>query len=257
MAEAPVKVEIDDGIVTIILNRPESRNAANKALAEGVSEGLHGDRTRRTVAALASGIVVESAAVGRGAVVRIHRDRVVLAESGAGVLGKGATREVDPAAGVGPVGAEAPFQAAPAAQPEARIYFCDLTDATSLDGIYSAAARALGVESRPGNAAEQLSTVMRLRGECLLALDNFEQVCILLQGVRIAGAVVHVAANSVQVEVVVRIVYARITDVAQPVPVGICLSRVADVRAVVHVAAHAVPVQVVVDIERTIVARVA
>ena len=38
--EAPVKVEIDDGVITIILNRPKSRNAANKALAEGVSEAI-------------------------------------------------------------------------------------------------------------------------------------------------------------------------------------------------------------------------
>lgn len=35
-----VLVSVDDGIMTITLNRPEARNAANKALAEGVAKAL-------------------------------------------------------------------------------------------------------------------------------------------------------------------------------------------------------------------------
>jgi len=40
MSEQPVLTEIADGILTIILNRPAAKNAANKALAEGVAAAI-------------------------------------------------------------------------------------------------------------------------------------------------------------------------------------------------------------------------
>ncbi|MEQ9465122.1 MAG: crotonase/enoyl-CoA hydratase family protein [Haliea sp.] len=40
MSEQPVLTEIADGILTITLNRPAARNAANKALAEGVAAAI-------------------------------------------------------------------------------------------------------------------------------------------------------------------------------------------------------------------------
>ncbi|MFU8765709.1 MAG: crotonase/enoyl-CoA hydratase family protein [Haliea sp.] len=40
MSEQPVLTEIADGILTITLNRPAAKNAANKALAEGVAAAI-------------------------------------------------------------------------------------------------------------------------------------------------------------------------------------------------------------------------
>ena len=40
MTDQPVIVSEADGIITITLNRPEAKNAVNKALAEGVSNAL-------------------------------------------------------------------------------------------------------------------------------------------------------------------------------------------------------------------------
>ena len=56
------------------------------------------------------------------------------------------------------------------------VYFCDLSEARSLDGIYFAVARALGVHLGAGDAGVHLGDAIAGRGRCLVAIDNFEQV---------------------------------------------------------------------------------
>ena len=56
------------------------------------------------------------------------------------------------------------------------IWFCDLSDASSLDGIHYATASALGVRLGSGDAGMQLTETIAGRGRCLVILDNFEQV---------------------------------------------------------------------------------
>jgi predicted ATPase/class 3 adenylate cyclase/Tfp pilus assembly protein PilF len=56
------------------------------------------------------------------------------------------------------------------------VWFCDLADARSEEGICSAVARALDVPLGPGDPVVQLGHAVAGRGPCLLILDNFEQV---------------------------------------------------------------------------------
>jgi len=56
------------------------------------------------------------------------------------------------------------------------IWFCDLSDASSLDGIHYAAASALDVRLGAGDSAAQITEAITGRGRCLVVLDNFEQV---------------------------------------------------------------------------------
>ena len=56
------------------------------------------------------------------------------------------------------------------------VYFCDLSEARSLDGIYFAVAFALGVPLGKDDPALQLGHAIAGRGRCLMVLDNFEQV---------------------------------------------------------------------------------
>ena len=56
------------------------------------------------------------------------------------------------------------------------VYFCDLSEARSLDGVYFAAALALGVPLGKGDPGMQLGHAIAGRGRCLVILDNFEQV---------------------------------------------------------------------------------
>jgi len=56
------------------------------------------------------------------------------------------------------------------------IWFCDLSGASSLDGIHYATASALGVRLGAGDPATQLTDAIADRGHCLVVLDNFEQV---------------------------------------------------------------------------------
>jgi predicted ATPase/class 3 adenylate cyclase len=56
------------------------------------------------------------------------------------------------------------------------VYFCDLSDARSLDGIHFAVSMALGVPLVRGDAGVQLGHAIAGRGPCLVILDNFEQV---------------------------------------------------------------------------------
>jgi predicted ATPase/class 3 adenylate cyclase/Tfp pilus assembly protein PilF len=56
------------------------------------------------------------------------------------------------------------------------IYFCDLSDARSLDGIMGAVAVALDVPLSSADTGVQLGHAIAARGRCLVVLDNFEQV---------------------------------------------------------------------------------
>ena len=56
------------------------------------------------------------------------------------------------------------------------VYFCDLSDALSLEGIQYAVASALEVPLGTDEASAQLGNAIAGRGRCLVILDNFEQV---------------------------------------------------------------------------------
>ena len=56
------------------------------------------------------------------------------------------------------------------------VYFCDLSEAESLDGIHFAVAVALDVRLGAGDPGVQLGHAIAGRGRCLIILDNFEQV---------------------------------------------------------------------------------
>jgi predicted ATPase/class 3 adenylate cyclase/Tfp pilus assembly protein PilF len=56
------------------------------------------------------------------------------------------------------------------------VYFCDLSDAHSIDGIHSAVAVALGIPLGRAESGLQLGHAIAGRGRCLIILDNFEQV---------------------------------------------------------------------------------
>ena len=55
-------------------------------------------------------------------------------------------------------------------------WFCDLSQARSLDGIASAVSQALDVPLGKDDAVVQLGNAIAGRGACLVILDNFEQV---------------------------------------------------------------------------------
>jgi len=56
------------------------------------------------------------------------------------------------------------------------VYFCDLSDTHTLDGIHFVVAQALGVPLHEGDPSVQLGHAIASRGRCLVILDNFEQV---------------------------------------------------------------------------------
>jgi predicted ATPase len=56
------------------------------------------------------------------------------------------------------------------------VWFCDLTAAHSVDGIAHAVALALDLPLGGADPIQQLGTTLAFRGDCLLILDNFEQV---------------------------------------------------------------------------------
>lgn len=56
------------------------------------------------------------------------------------------------------------------------IWLCDLSDASSLDGIHYSIASTLGVRIGASDPATQLTEAIADRGRCLVVLDNFEQV---------------------------------------------------------------------------------
>ena len=55
-------------------------------------------------------------------------------------------------------------------------WFCDLSEARSLEGVCFAVAQALGVPLTRGEPAARLGHALAGRGRCLVILDNFEQV---------------------------------------------------------------------------------
>ncbi|MEO8134144.1 MAG: tetratricopeptide repeat protein [Betaproteobacteria bacterium] len=56
------------------------------------------------------------------------------------------------------------------------VYFCDLSEARSLDSIHFAVASALGVRIANNDPGLRLGDVIAGRGRCLVIFDNFEQV---------------------------------------------------------------------------------
>jgi predicted ATPase len=56
------------------------------------------------------------------------------------------------------------------------VYFCDLSEARSMEGVQFAVASALGVPLAQGDPAVQIGHAIAGRDRCLVILDNFEQV---------------------------------------------------------------------------------
>ncbi|HRP27132.1 MAG TPA: AAA family ATPase, partial [Burkholderiaceae bacterium] len=56
------------------------------------------------------------------------------------------------------------------------VYFCDLAEVRTLDGLAYAVALALGVPLGKDDAIAQLGNAIAGRGRCLVILDNFEQL---------------------------------------------------------------------------------
>ena len=56
------------------------------------------------------------------------------------------------------------------------VWFCDLSEARTLDGVLSVVARALGVPLAQADPLDQLGYALYARGRCLLVLDNLEQI---------------------------------------------------------------------------------
>ena len=56
------------------------------------------------------------------------------------------------------------------------VAFCDLSKARSLDGVMVAVAQALDISLGKSDPAAQLADAIASRGDCLIILDNFEQV---------------------------------------------------------------------------------
>jgi predicted ATPase len=55
-------------------------------------------------------------------------------------------------------------------------WFCDLSGATTPDGLLLAVAQGLGLALQKGDPGDQIGAAIQARGECLLLLDNAEQV---------------------------------------------------------------------------------
>ncbi|HEX6707778.1 MAG TPA: tetratricopeptide repeat protein [Albitalea sp.] len=57
------------------------------------------------------------------------------------------------------------------------VWFCDLSQARTLDGVGHAVAQGLGVPLGKADPVSQIGNAIAGRGTCLVILDNFEQVC--------------------------------------------------------------------------------
>jgi predicted ATPase/class 3 adenylate cyclase len=62
------------------------------------------------------------------------------------------------------------------------VWFCDLSQATSLDGILHSVGQGLDVPLSGGDPGAQLGHAIAGRGQCLVILDNFEQVANYAEG---------------------------------------------------------------------------
>jgi predicted ATPase/class 3 adenylate cyclase len=56
------------------------------------------------------------------------------------------------------------------------IWYCDLSQATTFDGVCGAVAQGLNVRLGQADPVEQVAHAIASRGECVVVLDNFEQV---------------------------------------------------------------------------------
>ena len=56
------------------------------------------------------------------------------------------------------------------------VYFCDLSEARTLEGVWFVVALALDVPLGKGDPGVQLGHAIATRGRCLVILDNFEQI---------------------------------------------------------------------------------
>jgi predicted ATPase/class 3 adenylate cyclase/Tfp pilus assembly protein PilF len=56
------------------------------------------------------------------------------------------------------------------------VFFCDLSDARTLEGVFFVVALALDVPLGKGDPGVQLGHAIATRGRCLVILDNFEQI---------------------------------------------------------------------------------
>ena len=56
------------------------------------------------------------------------------------------------------------------------IWFCDLSEAQSVDGIFFAVAKAFGVPLTKVDVVNHIGNIIAGHGQCLLIIDNFEQV---------------------------------------------------------------------------------
>ena len=56
------------------------------------------------------------------------------------------------------------------------VYFCDLSDARTLEGVFFVVALALDMPLGKSDPGVQLGHAIATRGRCLVILDNFEQI---------------------------------------------------------------------------------
>lgn len=56
------------------------------------------------------------------------------------------------------------------------VWYCDLAQSTTCDGLVSAVAQGLGLQLGASSPIEQIAVAIRNRGSCIVILDNFEQI---------------------------------------------------------------------------------
>ncbi len=105
--------------------------------------------------------------VGRRTELRLLRERVDAGARLVSVLGTGGTGKTRLATRFAR-GAMGGF--------DGGVWFCDLSQSRTIDGVYFAVAQGLEVALGPGDPALQLAQTIAARGRCLVVLDNFEQV---------------------------------------------------------------------------------
>ena len=158
---------IDDPIAVFALGQRESGVFAPPADTEKVYRVVRIDETWRPLHEVRHNLPPErDAFVGRGAelqeLARRLRDSPLVSVVGA--AGSGKTRLVRR------------FAATWRGDWAGGVYFCDLTEAKSVEGICFAVASALEVPLGRGDPVDQLGHAIAGRGRCLVVVDNFEQV---------------------------------------------------------------------------------
>jgi predicted ATPase/class 3 adenylate cyclase/Tfp pilus assembly protein PilF len=59
---------------------------------------------------------------------------------------------------------------------EGGVWYCDLAQSTTCDGLVSAVAQGLGLSLGASSPIEQIASALHGRGSCVVILDNFEQI---------------------------------------------------------------------------------